>query len=119
MERETFKEHIREELYFFAEGMSTAMKQDSRFVNITGGEYIKLVDVTEPLWLVIIRLLHRQHTNEYDSTVTNILGGGAVDLWLKKPRERQDSIVFESSNFRSLRINVILRERNGSLWWGV
>ena len=44
--RETFKEYIREELHFFAEGMSTAMKQDFKFINITGGAYSELVDVT-------------------------------------------------------------------------
>ena len=40
------KEYIREELYCFAEGMLTAMKQDFKFVNIAGGAYIELVDVT-------------------------------------------------------------------------
>ena len=43
---ETFKEYIREELYCFAEGMSTAMKQYFKFVNIYGEEYRELVDVT-------------------------------------------------------------------------
>ena len=43
---ETFKEYIREELHFFAEGMSTAMKQDFKIFSITGGVYIELVDVT-------------------------------------------------------------------------
>ena len=43
---ETFKEYIREELHCFAEGILTAMKQDFKFVNIVGGEYSKLVDVT-------------------------------------------------------------------------
>ena len=43
---ETFKEYIREELHCFAEGMSTAMKQDFKFVNIAGGAYSELVDVT-------------------------------------------------------------------------
>ena len=46
MERGNFKEYIREELYFFVEGMSTAMKQDFKFVNIAGGAYSELVDVT-------------------------------------------------------------------------
>ena len=41
-----FKEYIREELYCFAEGMSTATKQDFKFVNIAGGAYRELVDVT-------------------------------------------------------------------------
>ena len=41
-----FKEYIREELHCFAEGMSTAMKQDFKFVSIAGGEYSELVDVT-------------------------------------------------------------------------
>ena len=45
----TFKEYIREELNCFAEGMSTAMKQDYRFVNISGGAYIELVDVTRTI----------------------------------------------------------------------
>ena len=43
---ETFKEYIREELHCFSEGMSTAMKQDFKFVNIYGLVYSKLVDVT-------------------------------------------------------------------------
>ena len=43
---ETFKEYIREELYCFAEGMSTSMKQDFKCVNIAGGAYSELVDVT-------------------------------------------------------------------------
>ena len=43
---ETFKEYIWEELNFFTEGMSTAMKQDFKFVNIAGGAYSNLVDVT-------------------------------------------------------------------------
>ena len=43
---ETFKDYIREELHCFAEGMSTAMKQDFKFVNIAARAYIKLVDVT-------------------------------------------------------------------------
>ena len=34
---ENFKEYIREELYCFAEGMLTAMKQDFKFVNMAGG----------------------------------------------------------------------------------
>ena len=42
----TFKEYIREELRYFAEVMSTAMKQDFKFVNISGGAYRELVDVT-------------------------------------------------------------------------
>ena len=43
---ETFKEYIREELHCFTEGMSTAMKQYFKFVNIAGGAYSDLVDVT-------------------------------------------------------------------------
>ena len=43
---ETFKEYIREELNCFTEVMSTAMKQDFKFVNIAGGAYRELVDVT-------------------------------------------------------------------------
>ena len=42
---ETFKGYIREELHYFVEGVLTAMKQDFKFVNITGGAYSKLVDV--------------------------------------------------------------------------
>ena len=42
---ETFKEYIREELNCFAEGMSTAMKQDFKFVIIAGEEYSELADV--------------------------------------------------------------------------
>ena len=37
---ETFKEYIREELHCFAEGMSTAMKQYLKIVNISGRAYI-------------------------------------------------------------------------------
>ena len=40
------KGYIREELHFSLEGMSTAMKQDFKFVNIAGGAYSDLVDVT-------------------------------------------------------------------------
>ena len=43
---ETFKEYIREELYCFADGMLTAMKQYFKFGNITGGAYNELVGVT-------------------------------------------------------------------------
>ena len=43
---ETFKEYIREELNVFLEGMSTAMKQDFKFVKIASGAYRELVDVT-------------------------------------------------------------------------
>ena len=43
---ETFKEYIREELNCFAEGMSTAMKQEFKFVNITCGAKSELIDVT-------------------------------------------------------------------------
>ena len=43
---EIFKEYIREELNCFAEFMSTAVKQDFKPVNIAGGAYSKLVDVT-------------------------------------------------------------------------
>ena len=43
---ETFKEYIREELHCFEEGMLTAMKQDFKFVNIAGGAFRELVDVT-------------------------------------------------------------------------
>ena len=45
VERETFKQYIREELHCFAEGISTEMKQDFKFVNIAGGSYIELVYV--------------------------------------------------------------------------
>ena len=34
---ENFKQYIREELHCFAEGISTAMKQDFKFVNFSGG----------------------------------------------------------------------------------
>ena len=43
---ETFKEYIREELHCFAEGISTAMKQDFKFFNISGGSHSEFVDVT-------------------------------------------------------------------------
>ena len=41
----TFKEYIREELHCLLEGMSTEMKQDFKFVNISVKAYRKLVDV--------------------------------------------------------------------------
>ena len=56
----------------------------------------------EPQWLMIISLLQRQHKNEYDRTVTKLLGNEAVDRWMKRPREGQDGIVFESRHLRSL-----------------
>ena len=43
---ETFKEYIREELHCFVVGMLTAIKQYFKFVNIAGGAYSELVDVT-------------------------------------------------------------------------
>ena len=43
---EIFNGYIREELHCFLEVMPTAMKQDFKFVNMTGGAYSKLVDVT-------------------------------------------------------------------------
>ena len=43
---EKFKDYIREELNCFAEGMSTAIKNDFKFVNIAGREYSELVDIT-------------------------------------------------------------------------
>ena len=84
----TFKEYIREELHCFAEGMLTEMKQDFKFSPLlavyTASWWVSL----EPQWLVTISLLQRQHINEYDSTVTKLLGNDAVDRWLKKSRER-------------------------------
>ena len=44
---ENFKDYIREELHYFLEGMLTAMNQDFKFVNIAGGSYSDLVDVTK------------------------------------------------------------------------
>ena len=43
---ETFKEYIREELHCFAEGMLTAMKQDFKIFNISGGSHSEFLDVT-------------------------------------------------------------------------
>ena len=40
------KKYIREELHYFTEGMSTAMKQYFKFVIVAGGAYSELVDVT-------------------------------------------------------------------------
>ena len=42
---ETFKEYILEELHCFAEGISTAFKQDFKFFKINGGAYRELFDV--------------------------------------------------------------------------
>ena len=42
----TFKENIREELACFLKGMSMSMKRKFGFVNIAGGVYIDIVDVT-------------------------------------------------------------------------
>ena len=65
----------------------------------------------EPQWLVIISLQQRQHKNYYNSTVTKLLGNGAVDQLLKITREGQYSIVFESIHFRSLEQWDIEREK--------
>ena len=74
----------------------------------------------EPQWLVIISLLHRKNKNEYDSTVTKLLGNDSVNRWLKKLIEGKDGIVvFELTNFQKKRSNEVLRKTNGSLWWGV
>jgi hypothetical protein len=43
---DTFKEYIREELACFSAGMSKAMKQKFKFVNITGSAQGDMVDVT-------------------------------------------------------------------------
>ena len=43
---ETVKEYVREEFHCFAEGMSTAIKQDFKIFNIDGGAYSELVDIT-------------------------------------------------------------------------
>ena len=43
---ETFKEYIREELIYFAEGMSLAMNKYFKIFNIDGGAYSELVGVT-------------------------------------------------------------------------
>ena len=73
----------------------------------------------ESPWLVIISLIQRKNENKYDSNVFKLFGGVAVDRWLKNPIKGQDDISFESPHFRSIRSNEILRENNGSLWWGV
>ena len=52
----TFKEYIREELACFSEGMSKSMKRKFGFVNIAGGAYSDIIDVTETVM-----------TMEYDS----------------------------------------------------
>ena len=46
MKRGNFKEYIREDLHCFAEGMLTEMKQDFKCVNIAGGAYSELENVT-------------------------------------------------------------------------
>ena len=43
---ETFKEYIREELIYFAEGMSLAMNKYFKCVDIAGGAYREFVGVT-------------------------------------------------------------------------
>lgn len=40
----TFKEHIREELHVFSQDMSIQMKQQCKFVNVTGGSYYDVTD---------------------------------------------------------------------------
>ena len=45
----TFKEYIREELACFSEGMSKDMKRKFNFVNVAGGVYSDLVDVTSTM----------------------------------------------------------------------
>ena len=57
----------------------------------------------EPQWLVIISLLQRQHKNEYDSTVTNLLGNEDVYQCLKNPREGQDGMVFFVITFQEFK----------------
>jgi hypothetical protein len=39
VERETFKEYVREQLSNFSEGMSTSMKKTFGFVNVEGGVF--------------------------------------------------------------------------------
>ena len=51
--------------------MSTAMMKDFKFVNITGGEYSELVDVTRTTVV-----------SDYQP-VTKILGNDAINQWLK------------------------------------
>ncbi len=47
----TFKEYIREELAGFSAGMSKSMKQNFKFVNITGGTHSDVHDVTDAMML--------------------------------------------------------------------
>ena len=70
---------------------------------------------------MIISLLQNKNENEYDSTVTKLLGNDTVNWWMKNPREGQDGIVYFWINTFSFKkkSNEILRKRNVSLWWGV
>ena len=67
--------------------MSTAMKQDFKFVNIIGGEYSELVDVTITTVVSDYQPVTENNKNEYDSTVTKLLGNGVVTRWMKNRRE--------------------------------
>ena len=90
-----FKEYIREELHYFAGGISTAMKQDFKFVNIAEGAYSQLVYVTRT---TVVRDYHPATKGklnyDYNLTVAKLLGNDGVNRWLKNPREGQYGIVF-------------------------
>ena len=47
----TFMEYIREELACFSKGMSKIMKQKIGFVNVAGGAYNDIVDITSTVLL--------------------------------------------------------------------
>ena len=74
--------------------MSTAMKQALKFSTSLEEHTASWWMSLEPQWLAIISLLQRKNKNEYDSTITKLLGNGAVNQWLKHSREVQYGIVF-------------------------
>ena len=69
-----------------AERMLTEMKQDFKIFYITGGAYSELVDFNRTTVVSDYSLLENKNKNEYDSTVTELLGNDAVNQWLKNLR---------------------------------
>ena len=63
------------------------MNQYFKFVSIAGGAYSALVDVTRTTVVSDYQTATEATKNEYDSTVTKLLGNDAVDRCLKNPRE--------------------------------
>ena len=58
-----------------------------------------MVDVTRTTVVGDYQPAIEEEENNYDSTITNLLGNDAVNRWLKKPREGQYGIVFFINTF--------------------